>query len=199
MNASFLLGRRTALRALGAAATLGALSPWTAAAPAPLPGDSIYRLDASLTDAQGRSFDLASLQGTPLIASMFYTSCTMVCPMIFETVHATLRALPAADRKALRILMVSFDPERDTTAVLQQSAEAHGCDSRWVLARCDEATTRKVAAVLGIQYRRIANGEFNHSTTLDLLDRQGRITARSGKLGGADAALVAAVRKATAA
>jgi protein SCO1/2 len=126
---------------------------------------------------------------------MFYTSCTMVCTMIFETVHATLRALPAADRKAVRILMVSFDPERDTPEVLKKTAQEHGCDSRWVLARCDDATTRKVAAVLGIQYRRIANGEFNHSSTIDLLDRDGRIAARSGKLGGADATLVGAVRK----
>ena len=130
---------------------------------------------------------------------MFYTSCDMVCPMIFETVHATLAALPPADRAGVRVLMVSFDPARDTTAVLKKTAQARNCDAQWTLARADEATARKVAAVLGVQYRRLANGEFNHSTTLALLDRQGRIAARSGKLGPADPALVGAARKAVAA
>jgi protein SCO1/2 len=191
--------RRSALFTLGALATLAALSPRARAAAPGLPGDSVYRMPATLTDAEGRSLEFASLQGSPVIASMFYTSCTMVCPMIFETVHATLRALPAAERDAVRVLLVSFDPERDSPAALKKAAQDRSCDSRWLLARCDAATTRKLAAVLGIQYRRLADGEFNHSTTLDLLDRQGRITARSGKLGAADPALVAALHKACAA
>lgn len=189
MNTS-LLRRREALLSLAAlAAAPGLLHA------AESPGDSIYRLDAKLEDQDGRAFTLAALQGTPVLASMFYTSCSMVCPMIFESIQANLRALPAREREAVRVLMVSFDPARDTQAVLKKTADQHGCDGRWKLARCDEATARKVAAVLGIQYRRLADGEFNHSSTIDLLDAQGRIVARSGKLGAADPALVAAVRK----
>lgn len=191
--------RRQALAALGALALVPAFAhDHEAHAEAPLPavpGDSVYLLEAGLQDQDGRAFTLAGLQGGPVLASMFYTSCDMVCPMIFETLHATLRALPAADRAQTRVLMVSLDPGRDTPAVLKATAQARGCDDRWVLARGDEATTRKVAAVLGIQYRRLANGEFNHSSTIDLLDRSGRIVARSGKLGPADPALVAALRK----
>ena len=186
--------RREALLALGALAGTLVL-PAQAAAPT----DSVYRLDATLSDQDGRAFPLASLEGGPVLASMFYTSCDMVCPMIFESVQATLRALPAAERANVRVLMVSFDPARDTQAVLKKTAEAHGCDGRWVLARADEATVRKVAAVLGVQYRRLASGEYNHSSSIALLDRHGRIAARTGKLGGADPALVAAVRKAAAA
>jgi protein SCO1 len=184
-----LLSRRSALL------SLAALAAWPAVA---APGDSIYRLVASLSDQDGHAFPLASLAGTPVLASMFYTSCDMVCPMIFESIHATLRALPPADRAAVKVLMVSFDPARDTQAVLKKTAEARGCDAQWLLARGDEATVRKVAAVLGIQYRRIANGEFNHSSTVLLLDREGRIAARTGKLGGADPALVKEVHRAVA-
>ena len=183
--------RRAALLSLAALAS-PALLPGAAAA-VNGPGDSIYRLAATLTDQDGRSFELASLQGTPVLASMFYTSCDMVCPMIFETMHATLRALPAGQRANVRVLMASFDPARDTVEVLKKTAQARSCDGQWVLARGDEATARKLAAVLGIQYRKLANGEFNHSSTLLLLDPQGRIKARSGKLGAADPALVAAV------
>lgn len=195
----FLPTRRQALASLGALALVPAFAhDHEAHADAPLPpvpGDSVYRLEARLEDQDGRAFTLATLQGRPVLASMFYTSCDMVCPMIFETLHATLRALPAAGRAQARVLMVSIDPARDTAAVLKSTAQARGCDAQWVLARADEATTRQVAAVLGIQYRRLANGEFNHSSAIDLLDRSGRIAARSGKLGPADPALVAAVRK----
>ena len=186
------LRRREVLLSLASLAVTPVLA---GAANAALPGDSIYRLDAQLQDQDGRPLALSALQGTPVLASMFYSSCDMVCPMIFETVHATLRALPAAQRSAVRVLMVSFDPERDTVAVLKKTAQARNCDGQWVLARADEGTARKVAAVLGIQYRRLADGEFNHSTVINVLDQSGRITAKTGKLGSVDAKVTEAIRK----
>jgi protein SCO1/2 len=198
MNTS-LLRRREALLSLATLAVAPAWAHGSGHEPLPdtptAPGDSVYRLDAKLQDQDGRSFALASLQGTPVLASMFYTSCDMVCPMIFESIHANLRVLPAREREAVRVLMVSFDAARDTQAVLKKTFEQHDCDSRWRLARCDEATARKVAAVLGIQYRRLGNGEYNHSSTIDVLDAQGRIVARTGKLGAADPAVAAALHK----
>jgi protein SCO1/2 len=154
---------------------------------------SVYALSASLFDQDGRPFEFGSLRGAPVLASMFYTSCDMVCPMIFETIHAQLAALPAAVRNEIKVLMVSFDPARDTAAVLKKTAQQRDCDPRWTLARGDEATVRKMAAVFGIQYRRLANGEFSHTSTILLLDREGRIAAATGKLGAADRGFVKAI------
>ena len=190
------LSRRESLLAI---ASIAALSAVPAFAASELPSNSVYKLDAKLTDQNGRDFELASLRGHPVLVAMFYSSCQMVCPMIFETVHATLKALPEAERKDVRVLMVSFDPPRDTVAVLKATAAKRNCDSQWTLARADEATSRKVAAVLGVQYRKLADGEFNHSTQIALLDRDGRIAAKSGKLGPADAALVKRVHAVVAA
>lgn len=192
MTISHLLRRREALLSLAALATFPVAGR---AAGTTTPGDSIYRLDAQLQDQEGRHFALSSLQGTPVLASMFYTSCQMVCPMIFETIQTTLRGLPAAQRSAVRVLMVSFDPARDTVAVLKQTAQARGCDAQWVLARADEGTTRKIAAVLGIQYRRLADGEYNHSAVIDVLDPAGRIAAKTAKLGSVDPVVSAALHK----
>lgn len=192
MTNAIELRRRDLLVSLAGFAAFPGLA--RAAAPA-VPGDSIYRLDAQLQDQEGRPFALSSLQGTPVLASMFYTSCQAVCPMIFETIHATLRALPAAQRSGVRVLMVTFDPARDTVAVLKQTAQARECDGRWVLARADEATTRKIAAVLGIQYRRLTDGEYNHSAVVDVLDPAGRIAAKTAKLGSADRVVSEAIHK----
>lgn len=173
-----------------------ACQPLVSLANPALPPDSLYNLSADLTDQDGHAFELASRRGTPQLVSMFYTSCEMVCPMIFETVRYTLNALAPAQQRAARILMVSFDPARDTVAVLKKTAQDHGCDERWTLARGDEATVRKFAAALGFQYRRLSSGEFNHSTLIELLDADGRVAARSGKLGNADTALVRATQRA---
>jgi protein SCO1/2 len=130
---------------------------------------------------------------------MFYTSCQMVCPLIFESVHRTLRALPAAERGGVKALMVSFDPARDTTPVLKKTAQAHGCDAAWTLARGEESAVRAFAGALGFQYRRLSDGEFNHSSLVLLLDREGRAAARSGRLDRLDGGLVQATHRVIAA
>jgi len=181
------LSRRSALALIALAA---ALPPALAAAP---PGDSIYQLHPALTDQDGRPYDLASTRGAPVLVSMFYSGCEMVCPVIFETIAQTVKALPAPERARLRILMVTFDPERDTVDVLKATAQRHGCDERWRLVRATDADVRRLAAVLGVQYRRLPSGEFNHSSALLLLDAEGRIVKRTGVLGSVDTGFVAAI------
>jgi len=164
---------------------------------AELPGDSIYRLPVALVDQDGRGFSLADRGGKPQLVSMFYTSCQYVCPLIVETMKKTQRALPDADRAKLQVLLVSFDPTRDTPQRLHEVyAERHLDKSSWTLARTETPSVRKLAAVLDIQYRALANGEVNHSTALVLLDAQGRIVARTDKLGEIDPDFVAAVQSA---
>jgi len=185
--------RRDVLLMLASAAFL----PAVASAASALPGDSFYRLNPRLTDQDGHPFELASLQGGPVLVSMFYSSCEMVCPVLFETIKQTVRSLPAAMGDRIRILMVTFDPERDTVAVLKETAQKHGCDKQWTLVRGSDANVRQIAAALGVQYRRLSSGEFNHSASVLLLDAQGRIAMRSGSLGAVDPLLVSALRQAS--
>ena len=184
---------------------LGALALWAApafaatAATAPTATDSIYKLPITLTDQLGQSRPLEALRGRPVLATMFYTSCQMVCPMIVEAIRANEQLLSAAEREQLSVLMVSFDPERDTVPVLKATADKRGVSApHWTLARCDAQSVRRMAAVLGIRYRQMPDGEFNHSSTILLLDREGRIAARTHNISGADPAFVQRVRSALA-
>ena len=165
-----------------------------------LPADSVYQLALLLTDQQGRALPLAAGRGHPVLVSMFYTSCQFVCPMLVEALRATESKLSAAERAHLTVLMVSIDPEHDSVAVLERTTRQRELDTaRWSLARTDAKSVRKLAAVLGIQYRALANGEFNHSTALILLDSEGRIAARTAHLGDADPAFVRRVKASLAA
>jgi protein SCO1/2 len=179
-------------------ALLPAAMPAHAAPPtgqAPLPSTSVYHLDLPLVDQDGRTLRLADGRGQARVVSMFYTSCKYVCPLIIDTVQKTRRALGEADGGRLPVLMVSLDPERDTPAVLGRLADSRHLDrGHWTLARTDASHVRQLAAVLGIQYRQLEDREFSHSSVLVLLDAEGRIVARTERLGEADPEFVAAVR-----
>lgn len=163
-----------------------------------LPGDSIYQLELPLVDQDGRAVDFVA-NGRPRLVSMFYSSCQVVCPMIIDTLRNTERALDPAQRAGLDVLLVSLDPDTDTPAALKRIAEQRHLDTpRWRLARTDAAHVRRLAAVLGVQYKQLGKADFSHSTVLVLLDGQGRIVARSEKLGDAEPTLVEAARRALA-
>ena len=154
------------------------------------PPESIYHLEASLTNQAGQTQHLDVHRGHPVLITMFYASCPAVCPMIVDTLRATERELTPAERANLRVLLVSIDPERDTAQALAELANSRRIDtSRWTLARADEATVRNIAALLNIQYRKLPSGEFNHSTVITLLSASGEIVASTSKLGSADPAL----------
>ena len=181
-------------RGLLLAATATLLSGPALAAGTPA-ADSIYQLPLSLTDQNGTLFGLDTRRGAPLIVSMFYSSCAYVCPMLIETIQATEQKLTPEERARLRVLLVSFDPDVDTVPVLRKMADARRVDgARWQLARTDAASVRKFAAVLGIQYRAIGKGDFNHSTMLVSIDAEGRIAGRTSELAAADPGFVRAVK-----
>jgi len=169
---------------------------WLAGAALALPGDSVYQLDARLTNQNGHAVRLDGGHGQPVLVSMFYTSCQFVCPMLIDAARDTQAALPEADRQRVKVLLISFDPARDTPAKLAaMAAERKLAAPQWTLARTDPASVRKIAALLKFQYRALPDGEFNHSAELILLDGEGRIVARTNMLAGADPRMVDAIRK----
>jgi len=151
-----------------------------------LPGNSVYQLPIRLTDQNGQDFRLSARRGAPVIVSMFYNSCQFVCPMLIDNLRNTEASLSATERARLAVLLVTFDPARDSVAVLKSISTARHLEARWTLARSDDASVRKLAAVLGIQYRRLDNGDYNHSTALILLDSEGRIKGRTNEIGEVD-------------
>ena len=176
-------------------------APAASAAGAPattalLPPDSVLRLDGRFTDQDGQAFALPARRGRVQLVTMFYTSCKVMCPLLVDSGLGVDHALTPAEKAKLGVLFVSLDPARDTTARLDALATHRKLDRRrWTLARTDASSVRKTAAVLGVRYRALANGEFNHSSVLILLDAEGRIVARTEKMGRVpDPAFLAKVR-----
>jgi protein SCO1/2 len=185
---------RTLVKLFALLAVLATVSTATAT---PLPDDSLYQLEARFTDQSGREFALADRRGRPQLVAMFYTSCKYVCPLIIDSVKGVEHAL-AADGAKLDYLLVSLDPARDDIAALKAVFDKRKLVAPgWTLARTGEREVRKLAALLGVRYRALADGEFNHTSSLFLLDAEGRKLASSSQLGPVpDAEFLAAVRAA---
>ncbi len=160
-----------------------------------LPPDSIYQLPVSMTDQDGKTRELASHRGHPLIITMFYTSCQYVCPRIIEAAKRTQDSLTPAEQREVPVVMVTFDPVHDDVSALKTVATERKLNGpTWTLARTDPRDTRKLAAALGIQYRELPNGDFNHTSVLVLLDAEGRIVGKTTTIGTADPAFVKLVK-----
>ena len=171
-----------------------------ALAVASVPADSLYQLQVPLTAQSGQATTLDRYAGGPVLVTMFYGSCPHVCPMLIATIQRLERELSEANRGRLRVLMVSLDPQRDTPAKLTEVAQRHRVDlARWTLARAEAADVRRLAAALNIQYRRLPDGDFSHSTVITLLDAQGRLQKQTASLLRLDPEFAAALKAATAA
>jgi protein SCO1/2 len=171
------------------------MSPWAGAAE-----DSrevtLYDLRESLTIQDGQAVGLDVHRGSKVLVTMFYSGCQATCPLIIDTLRAVEHKLGATQRSQLRVLLISFDPERDTIEVLRELAATRRIDTRrWTVARADAAAVRRIAAALDIAYRRLPAGQISHANVITVLGTQGEILARSTELGAADAVLLEALRK----
>ena len=187
-----------AILLLGLVQSLAA-APATQPAPV-LPPESVYHLPLVLTDQDGRAADWRAHRGKVQVVSMFYTSCAYICPLIVDSGKAIERALDASSRERLDFLLISMDPARDQPAALAKVMRERKLDPlHWSLAAPPMKDVRAVAGILGIRYRELADGEFNHSSALVLLDGEGRILARTEQIGSvADPVFIDAVRAALA-
>ncbi len=172
------------------------------AAAAPLPAASLYQAEVSFTTDADAPFRLAELRGHPVLLVMFFASCTYACPATVVDLVRIREKLPAGLREEARIVMISFDTERDTPEALHAFRESRGIPDDWALLHGTSDSVREIAALLGVKYKREAGGGFAHSNLITVLSRDGEIAhQRAGLAGGIDeasAALAVATRASSA-
>ncbi len=155
---------------------------------------SIYHLESTWTDQTGTERPLRSLEGRPVVIAMLYTSCAYACPRIMLDMKRIEGELGNAAADA-RFVVVSIDPERDTPARLAEFAAGSRLDpARWTLLTADEGDILELAALLGVQYRQTAPGEWVHSNLVTVLSPEGEVAHRQLGLGADPYATIAAIR-----
>lgn len=158
---------------------------------------SLYQLESEWTSDEGRRLRLGVLHGRPLLVAMFFTTCEYACPILVHDLQRIQAALPAELRGEVDILLVSFDTERDTPAVLRAFRESKGLGKdHWTLLTGRADDVRELAALLGVNYKKDARGQFAHSNVITLLNREGEVAYQLAGLQQDPGALIEAVKKA---
>ena len=136
---------------------------------------SLYQADAQFTADTGKSFTLGELRGRPVVIDMFFASCGFACPLTVGELQAMRARLPQSLREQAVFVLVSFDVERDTPAALTRYRAERGLDASWILLHGNDDAVRELAALLGVRYKREADGAFSHSNVVTLLNREGEV------------------------
>lgn len=136
--------------------------------------DSVFNITDNWTAADGKTFQLSKLGGKPTVVAMVYTSCQYVCPLTVQNIKRIERSLSAVQASNVNFALFSFDPERDTPAKLTEFAKLHGITSpAWTLAQGNASAVRKLAVTLGVKYKKVAGGDYEHDATISILDSNG--------------------------
>lgn len=134
--------------------------------------------DPLLHDQLGRPLRLSDFRGQPLLVDFIYTNCTTLCGLLSASLKQFAdREVAARAGEGYLLLSISFDPDRDTPAVLEAYARRYGADpQRWRFARvADKAALGELLRAFGVVVIRDASGEFQHNGAIHLVNRSGHL------------------------
>lgn len=145
----------------------------------PLSDESVYNLNSQLLDQDGNVFALSNLRGHQVVISMAYTGCVYTCPLILAQMQQLEKALLEKGKKDVLFVLVSFDPQRDTPEVLKNYMAKKNLSSNWhLLTAKTDKEPRGIASLLGIKYKKIEGGDYDHSFVIAVLDKEGVVVGR---------------------
>ena len=119
------------------------------------------------------------------LMAMVYTHCPDICPMTTHNMQLVQRRLPDDLKDKVKFVVISFDPNRDTPAVLKKFAEIRDITfDNWTFLTGDNQNTKEV--MLKFDVKAIPadssydeNGELSysiiHTDRISLIDQDGKL------------------------
>ena len=177
---------------------LGWLSAITKTGTAPIPDDAPSKIPAAagvsvlqpgdtvpgtaLRDQDGRPVSLADWRGSAVVVTFIYVQCPLpeFCPLM-DRRFAELQSLVAADpalKGKVRLLSVSFDPDRDTPdALARQAARLKADPAVWRFATAPPDVVDRFAATFGVNVIREKDGTITHNLRTAVVAPGGRMVS----------------------
>jgi protein SCO1 len=131
-----------------------------------------------LVDQNGRTVTNTDLEGNWLLVYFGYTHCPDACPTALNNIALALDDL-GAEKKEVRPVFITIDPERDTSPALKDYVAAFGAP---ILALTgNNAAIAQAAAEYRVYYQKHpeAGGDYSmdHTSIIYVMDPKGRFTA----------------------
>jgi protein SCO1/2 len=140
-------------------------------------------LDLSFRDESGRTVRLGDyFAAMPVILTLNYYGCPMLCPLVLNDVVRTIRAMPLVLGKDFRVLTVSLDPH-DTPAMAASKQEWYsgrfgprGVADGWHFLTGSEDNIESLAGAVGFHYELDPkSGQYAHAAGIVVLTPDGRL------------------------
>ena len=127
----------------------------------------------------GESYEFDDMEPKVRLLEFIYTKCPDICP---NTTYKMQALRDRLDQKGLfgsevEFLTVTIDPAADTAAVLKDYAQTFEMDKAegWYLLRGSAKDTKGLAEQFDFLYRESTPGDFVHTSSAYLLDRDNRV------------------------
>ena len=131
------------------------------------------------TNQLGRAVNLSDFKGQALAIDFIFTTCPFptMCPRLsqnFAETERKLKALPGAPTN-WHLLTISFDPEKDTVAVLSDYAKRYNADpKRWSFLTGELIEITAIAEQFGQTFWR-EGGTISHNVRTAVIDANGKV------------------------
>ncbi len=145
---------------------------------------SIYQVSSSWVTQDDQQINISDLKGQFVVMAMTYTSCEFSCPLIVADMKKIISKIPDRQKQHVRLVLLSIDPENDTPAVMKAFAQkTRLAPDQWTLLKGDAGDVLEIAALLGVRYKKMPDGEYAHSNIITLLNPEGEVIHQQNGLG----------------
>lgn len=140
--------------------------------------------DLPFTDASGKAVRLEKYLGNgPVLLTLNYYTCPMLCPLTFRSLAATMGQLKGFSlERDYRVVTVSIDPDEIPEVARAKADETHALipgvrepDARWVFLYGSAEPIRRLAETVGYRYRKVGR-EFAHPAVTIVLSPGGTVS-----------------------
>jgi protein SCO1/2 len=140
-------------------------------------------MDLTFFDEQGHPVTFDSLIGErPVILSLVYYSCPMLCTMILNGVTSTLKTLDFNPGEEYDVVVVSFDATdraedaRKTRRLQLERFDRPGTESGWHFLTGDSDAIETLTTAVGFRFVAIEDSQdFAHAAGIVTLTPEGRV------------------------
>ena len=138
-------------------------------------------LDLTFRNEAGEPVTLRSLmRGKPVILSLAYYQCPMLCTLVLNGLVGAMRALPFDAGNEFDVITVSFDPKDTPELAAKKKAtylgeyRRQGAEQGWHFLTGDEASIKALTDAVGFRYNYLPEkGQFAHAAGIMVLTPSG--------------------------
>lgn len=146
--------------------------------------DTVIPMDLTFSDQNGGRVRLGDyFTGQPVILTLNFYECPMLCPLVFRNLVQTVGQMQGISlSRDFRIVTVSFNPDETPATTKQAASDTHAMlrgvadqDRRWPFLMGDAAAIRRLTDSVGFNYVQLGKNNFAHPTVLVMLTPQGKV------------------------